>query len=90
MLGFIGQEVHSTDSFMTTTIVSSKKRGKAKSKAKTKTQQARNMQKPVYVFLQAVKNDDIYKDYFNPNLEVERRLLKLNEIVSIDFLVEST
>ena len=48
------------------------------------------MQKPVYVFLQAVKNDDIYKDYFNPNLEVERRLLKLNEIVSIDFLVEST
>ncbi len=41
----------------------------------------KNLQKPVYVFVQNVKNEDFYKDYFNPDPEVEKRLLGLSDLV---------
>ena len=69
---------------METTELSSKRKTRGKGNAKTKAKAAsrrKNMQKPVYVFVQAMKNDGIYKDYFNPEAAVERRLLRLDDLV---------
>ncbi|RPD66479.1 hypothetical protein L227DRAFT_649196 [Lentinus tigrinus ALCF2SS1-6] len=82
--GFIAQEVREADDsgFMETTSLSSKRRGKGgRANAKTKASQRRkNLQKPVYVFVQAIKNEDAYKDYFNPDPEIEKRLLALSDL----------
>ena len=69
---------------METTSLSSKRKGKGgKAGAKTKASQRRkNLQKPIYVFVQTIKNEDVYKDYFNPDPEVEKRLLGLSDLVS--------
>ncbi|KAI0636628.1 HORMA-domain-containing protein [Trametes polyzona] len=80
--GFIAQEVRATDAsgFMETTSLASKrktKRGGAKAKP---AQRRKNLQKPVYVFVQAIKQEDAYKDYFNPDPEVEKRLLGLSDL----------
>ncbi|OJT02518.1 hypothetical protein TRAPUB_6935 [Trametes pubescens] len=80
--GFIAQEVRETDEtgFMETTSLASKKKTK-KVNAKTKAAQRRKLlQKPVYVFVQAIKSEEAYQDYFNPDPEVEKRLLGLSDL----------
>ncbi|KAJ3013263.1 hypothetical protein NUW54_g1639 [Trametes sanguinea] len=75
--GFIAQEIRETDGsgFLETTMRTSKRKTRPKAAIKGKAGQNRKaLQKPVYVFVQAIKNDDIYKDYFNPEPEVEKRL----------------
>ena len=81
--GFIAQEVRNADDtgFMETTTLTTKK-GKGSRATKTRAATRRkNLQKPVYVFVQAIKNDDAYKDYFNPDNRTETRMLKLHELV---------
>ncbi|EIW60264.1 uncharacterized protein TRAVEDRAFT_119861 [Trametes versicolor FP-101664 SS1] len=81
--GFIAQEVREADEsgFMETTSLASKKKTK-KVNAKTKAAQRRKvLQKPVYVFVQAIKSEQAYQDYFNPDPEVEKRLLGLSDLV---------
>ncbi len=70
--------------FIETTSLSTKRRGRGgKANPKTKASQRRkNLQKPKYVFVQAIKNDNAYNDYFNPDPEVEKRLLELSDLVS--------
>ncbi len=83
--GFIAQETREADDsgFMETTSLVTKRKGRGgKANLKTKTaQRRRNLQKAVYLFVQAVKNEDVYKDYFNPDPEVEKRLLELSDLV---------
>ncbi|KAI0373008.1 hypothetical protein BV20DRAFT_938979 [Pilatotrama ljubarskyi] len=84
--GFIAQQNREGDEagFMeTTSLATKRKTKKATSKVKA-SQRRRNMQKPVYVFVQAIKNDEVYKDYFNPDPEVEKRLLGLSDLVGIE------
>ena len=69
---------------METTELSSKKKTKGKSGARSKakaTSRRKNMQKPVFVFVLAAKNNDAYKDYFNPEPATEKRILKFHELV---------
>ena len=39
------------------------------------------MQKPVFVFVLAAKNNDAYKDYFNPDPKVVTRIIGLEDLV---------
>lgn len=41
----------------------------------------RTTQKQKYVFNQGIVQEEIYQDYFNPDPEVEKRLLGLEELV---------
>ena len=69
--------------FVETKTVTSKRKGrngKANSKSKSGLRR-KTMQKPVYIFVQAIKTTDMYKDYFNPDPEVEKRLLGLSDLV---------
>ena len=67
---------------METKSLTSKRKPKGKTNAKTKTtQRRRNLQKPVYVFIEAIRTENVYKDYFNPDPEVEKRLLGLSNLV---------
>ena len=70
---------------METTALASKRKGRGgKGNPKTRaSQRRRNLQKPVYVFVQAIKNEDLYKDYFSPDPEVEKRLLGLSDLVGV-------
>ncbi|KAI0807770.1 HORMA-domain-containing protein [Fomes fomentarius] len=83
--GFIAQETREADDsgFMETTSLVTKRKGRGgKANPKTKTaQRRRNLQKAVYLFVLAVKNEDVYKDYFNPDPEVEKRLLELSDLL---------
>lgn len=87
LLGFIAQENRELDEsgMLATTTVTSKRRGRGrggKTNPKPRTGLRRkNLQKAVYVFVQNIKNEDIYKDYFNPDPEVEKRLLGLSDLV---------
>ncbi|KAI0672868.1 HORMA-domain-containing protein [Trametes maxima] len=81
--GFVAQETRETDDlgFMETTSLTTKRKTKNKTSAKTKTTHRRkNFQKSTYVFVQAIKNEDAYKDYFSPDPEVEKRLLGLSDL----------
>lgn len=71
------------DDFGLETIVRGKK-GKSKINAGPKTRQSqrrKTLQKPRYVFVKASTNNQAYKDYFDPNQEVEKRLLGLSDLV---------
>ncbi|KAI0647405.1 HORMA domain-containing protein [Trametes meyenii] len=81
--GFIAQETREVDDtgFIETTSFASKRKTKNRANAKTKAVPRRkNLQKSTYVFVQAIKNEDAYKDYFNPDPEVEKRLLGLSDL----------
>ncbi|KAM5531726.1 hypothetical protein V8D89_014575 [Ganoderma adspersum] len=84
--GFIAQESRELDEsgMLATTTVTSKRRGRGrggKTNPKPRTGLRRkNLQKAVYVFVQNIKNEDVYKDYFNPDPEVEKRLLGLSDL----------
>ena len=71
---------------MKTTTISSKNKSRGKAHPVPNTRAAarrKNIRRPVYVFAQAIKNDNIYKDYFQPGSEVEKRLLKLDDLVKL-------
>ncbi|EED82474.1 predicted protein [Postia placenta Mad-698-R] len=75
--GFITSVTKEVDDFGLETIVRGKK-GKSKINAGPKTRQSqrrKTLQKPRYVFVKASTNNQAYKDYFDPNQEVEKRLL---------------
>ena len=87
LLGFIAQENRELDEsgMLATTTVTSKRRGRGRGGKTNPKPRAglrrKNLQKPVYVFVQNIKHEDIYKDYFNPYPEVEKRLLGLSDLV---------
>ena len=68
---------------METASVATKRKGRGgKANPKTRASQRRkNLQKPVYVFVQAIKTENAYQDYFNPDPDVEKRLLGLSDLV---------
>ncbi|KAI0707776.1 HORMA-domain-containing protein [Earliella scabrosa] len=82
--GFIAQETREVDDtgFMETASVATKRKGRGgKANPKTRASQRRkNLQKPVYVFVQAIKTENAYQDYFNPDPDVEKRLLGLSDL----------
>ncbi|KAH9901464.1 HORMA domain-containing protein [Cubamyces lactineus] len=83
--GFIAQEICEADEsgFMETKSLATKRKPKGKGGAKGKVAQRRKkLQKAIYVFVQAIKNEEAYKDYFNPDPEVEKRLLGLSDLTS--------
>ncbi|KAF9261437.1 DNA-binding protein [Marasmius fiardii PR-910] len=57
----------------------------AKNKGKTKQGQRRNVQKPKYAFNRQSVQTQAYKDYFNPNREVESKLLGLAQKLLIPY-----
>jgi len=82
--GFIANETRETDELglieTNTRTTNGKNKGKA---AKTRQSQRRKtLQKPRYVFLQSAINKQAYKDYFNPDPEVEKKVLALSDLVS--------
>ncbi|TBU35629.1 HORMA-domain-containing protein [Dichomitus squalens] len=82
--GFIAQETREVDDtgLIETRMVSSKRKGRSgKMGPKPRTGLRRkNLQKPVYVFVETIKNEDVYQDHFNPDPEVEKRLLGLSDL----------
>lgn len=69
--------------FLETVSTKGKGNKKGKNKARhTASSRRKAMQKPKYVFVQAIKNDAVYKDYFNADPDVEKKMLKLSELVS--------
>lgn len=85
LIGFIGQENREVDDtgFIETKTVSSKRKGRSgKPNPNPRTGlRRRKLQKPVYVFVETIKDEEVYKDYFNPDPEVEKRLLGLSDLV---------
>lgn len=67
-------------------ILDSESRGKGKNngKAKAKGRQPRRKttQKPLFTFVGASAVSQAYKDYFDPDYEVEKRVLGLSDLVS--------
>ncbi|KZT26606.1 hypothetical protein NEOLEDRAFT_1062776 [Neolentinus lepideus HHB14362 ss-1] len=53
----------------------------AKKKAKGKQPKRKNLQKKSYRFVRASKRGTAYQDYFNPDPDVEKRILGLSELV---------
>lgn len=48
------------------------------------------MQKPLYVFVGASTLSQAYKDYFDPDPEVEKRVLGLSDLVGDPLVVLAT
>ncbi|KAF7792377.1 hypothetical protein EIP86_003414 [Pleurotus ostreatoroseus] len=80
LIGFIALESKEQDDLgiMETNTRASKSKNKKGSKSK----QARRktMQKSRYIFVREIKKTQEYKDYFNPNPEVEKRILGLDDL----------
>jgi|ERR1700685_317107 hypothetical protein len=80
--GFIAIETIVTDELgvLSTHVRSAKGKSKAKGKAKTR----KEIQKAKYYFVASSKKTAAYKDYFNPDVDVERRMMGLSEAVRDD------
>ncbi|KZT09612.1 HORMA-domain-containing protein [Laetiporus sulphureus 93-53] len=81
--GFIAIELRETDDLglMETATRMTKAKNKGKMAAKTRqSQRKKALQKPKYIFLQASTQSQAYKDYFDPDPEVEKRLLSLSDL----------
>jgi hypothetical protein len=80
-LGFIAVETIVTDEhgLLSTRTRPIKNRGKAKGKAKTR----KELQKAKYYFVKSSKTTTAYLDYFNPDADVEKRMMGLSEAVSV-------
>jgi len=74
---FIAIETIVTDELglLSTHMRSAKGKSKAKGKAKTR----KEIQKAKYYFVTSSKKTAAYKDYFNPDVDVERRMMGLSE-----------
>lgn len=75
LLGFIAlEDAHAEDSAL--------RRGRSsKNKNTTKTVSRRRTTRKRYVFVDAIRNESKYNDYFDPDSEVEKKLLGLEELV---------
>ncbi|PCH37883.1 hypothetical protein WOLCODRAFT_96043 [Wolfiporia cocos MD-104 SS10] len=82
--GFIATETKEVDALglMETTTRDTRSKSKGKN-AKTKQPRRKILQKPKYVFVKAAKTTQAYEDYFNPDPEVEKRVLRLSELVGL-------
>lgn len=72
---------------LTTEIHTRSVKNKGKGKQKQPKQRKPNIQKPRYAFNHSMKAKSTYLDYFNPDQEVENRILgvaKLTGLMSID------
>ena len=71
---------------------SSRGKGKNNGRAKAKGRQPRRktMQKPLYALVGASTLSQAYKDYFDPDPEVEKRVLGLSDLVSDPLVVLAT
>lgn len=65
---------------METSVHATKGKGKASGKAR-QSHRLRTLQKPKYVFVQASINSKAYQDYFDPEPEIEKKLLGLSDLV---------
>jgi hypothetical protein len=82
LLGFIAVETVLTDELdLLSTRTRSVKSKAAKTKGKRKTR--KEIQKAKYSFVESSKRTAAYADYFNMDVEVERRMMGLSEAVSI-------
>lgn len=81
LLGFIAVETTETDGlgFMKT---HTRNTTKSKSKAKGKPKTRKEMQKARYYFVKDSKTTVAYQDYFNPDVDVERRVMGVTVAVS--------
>lgn len=77
--GFIATESAVTDSLGTTREISTKK-GKKQARGEAKKTQ-KELQRTKYVFLHASKRGKAYNDYFNPDPQIENRLMGLADKV---------
>ena len=72
---------------METTTRRSKGKGTPKGKAKRKQSVRVQGQKSHYVFVEALKKEQAYIDYFSPDPQVEARILEISDMVPIVFAV---
>ncbi|OCH86897.1 hypothetical protein OBBRIDRAFT_782465 [Obba rivulosa] len=82
--GFIVIETKELDELglIETTTHITRKKGKGNVNPKKRQSHRRKpLQKPKYIFNVASTQSDAYRDYFNPDPEVEKRLLALSEMV---------
>jgi hypothetical protein len=81
LLGFIAVETTVTDELglLSTRVRSAKGKTKAKGKSK-KTR--KEIQKAKYYFVESSKRTAAYADYFNPDVDIERRMMGLSEAVN--------
>lgn len=77
--GFISEQTTTIDDLGFTETRTRNVRGMGKGK---QPKHRKNVQKQKYAFNRAVASTQMYSDYFNPNSEVESRMLGLSEIVS--------
>ncbi|KAI0934776.1 hypothetical protein AcW1_006192 [Taiwanofungus camphoratus] len=79
--GFITLKTRESDSLglMETSVHATKGKGKASGKAR-QSHRLRTLQKPKYVFVQASINSKAYQDYFDPEPEIEKKLLGLSDL----------
>ncbi|KAM6500352.1 HORMA domain containing protein [Amanita muscaria] len=77
-LGFIVDQSTVVDDFGFTETHT--KNAKNKGKDKSKATKRKAVQKSVFVFNRAAKTSQAYTDYFNPDPEIESRLLRLSEL----------
>lgn len=86
--GFLFQQMTTVDNLgLTTEIHTRSVKNKGKGKQKQPKQRKPNIQKPRYAFNHSMKAKSTYLDYFNPDQEVENRILgvaKLTGLMSID------
>jgi hypothetical protein len=77
--GFISNKTTEIDDFgLATTSTNASRSTRAKTK---KAKPRKNLQKSRYTFLQQSTRSQAYADYFNPNEEVEGRMLGLPKLV---------
>lgn len=61
-----------------------RKKGQGRGRGQTNprvTTRRRSMQKTKYVFLSSIKRTALYRDYFTPSPEVEKKVLGLSDLV---------
>lgn len=80
LTGFISVESVVTDEIglLSTRVRSTKVKTKAKGKAKTR----KEIQKAKYYFVKSSVRTTAYADYFNPDADVERRMMRLSDAVN--------
>lgn len=72
--GFIGTETSETDD---TGLLTTRTRLQHKQKSRAR----KEIQRAKYYFVQASKTGQAYLDYFNPDIDVERRMMGLSQTV---------
>ena len=82
-LGFISDQCTVVDEF---DLTGRNTRNKTKTNAKAA--KKKKVQKPIFAFNRAIKSSQVYLDYFNPDPEVESRLMALADLVSLSIVLK--